>query len=310
MPGAQAVSVVVPVYNSEATLQELVRRVSAVFNAAGRPFEIILVDDGSADGSWTRIEELSRKHPEVRGVNLMRNYGQHNAVLCGVREARHPFIVTLDDDLQNPPEEAPKLLAKLDEGYDVVYGTPEAERHGLLRDLASRMTKLALANAMGINVAGSVSAFRAFRTELRQAFAVYRSSFVSVDVLLTWATTRFAAVKVRHDTRKVGVSNYTVRKLITHALNMLTGFSVAPLQVASLIGFFFAFFGLLVLVYVVGRYLLQGTIMPGFPFLASIIAIFSGAQLFALGITGEYLARIHFRIMEKPQYMARQKTDA
>src|SRR5205807_2034684 len=149
-------------------------------------------------------------------------------------------IVTIDDDLQNPPEEIPKLLALLSEGYDVVYGTPQNQQHGLLRDLASLITKMILQGAMGAATARKVSAFRAFRTRLRQAFADYRSPYVSIDVLLTWGTTRFGAVTVRHDAREIGRSNYTVGKLIIHALNMVTGFSVLPLQLAGLLGFFFA----------------------------------------------------------------------
>jgi undecaprenyl-phosphate 4-deoxy-4-formamido-L-arabinose transferase len=240
---------------------------------------------------------------------MSRNYGQHNALLCGVRAARHEFIITLDDDLQNPPEEIPQLLAALREGYDVVYGTPQEEQHGFFRDLASQMTKIALKGAMGAETARSVSAFRALRTELRRSFAEYRSPHVNIDVLLTWATTRFAAITVRHDPRIQGTSGYTMRKLVSHALNMMTGFSTLPLQFASILGFIFAGFGLVVLAYVVGRYLIVGTSVPGFPFLASLIAIFSGAQMFSIGIIGEYLARMHFRTMERPAYSVRETTD-
>jgi undecaprenyl-phosphate 4-deoxy-4-formamido-L-arabinose transferase len=211
----------------------------------------------------------------------------------------------MDDDLQNPPEEIAKLLSKLDEGFDVVYGTPERQQHGLLRGLASTITKRVLQNAMGADTARNISAFRAFRTRLRSAFADYGSPYVNLDVLLTWSTTRFTAVKVRHDPRAAGVSNYTLTRLLLHALNMMTGFSTWPLRLASLAGFAFTLFGIAVLIYVVGRYLVQGTPVQGFPFLASIIAIFSGAQLFALGVIGEYLARIHLRGMERPTYAVR-----
>jgi undecaprenyl-phosphate 4-deoxy-4-formamido-L-arabinose transferase len=273
----------------------------------GLSYEIVLVNDGSRDASWNAVATLADQFPEVRGVDLMRNFGQHNALLCGIRSAQGKIIVTLDDDLQNPPEEIPRLLAKLDEGYDVAYGTPEREQHGLLRDMASRITKIALQNAMGADTARNVSAFRAFRTRLRMAFATYQSPFVSIDVLLTWGTTRFAALKVRHDPRYRGVSNYTVRKLITHALNLMTGFTTLPLQVASMLGFALTLFGIGILFYVIGRYFISGGAVPGFPFLASIIAIFSGAQLFSLGIIGEYLARMHFRMMERPPYVESER---
>ena len=298
-------SVVVPVYNSESTVSLLVDRLGETLGRLGGDYEVILVNDGSQDQSWVAIEDLAHRDGHVRGINLMRNYGQHNALLCGIRAARNEVIVTMDDDLQHPPEEIPRLLEKLSEGYDVVYGTPEIEQHGLLRNLASQITKLALQSAMGASIARHASAFRAFRAKLRQAFANYSGPFPSVDVLLTWATTRFTAVTVRHAPRRMGTSHYTFAKLLTHALNMATGFSVRPLQLASLIGFGFTLLGAAVLAYVIGRYFINGGSIPGFPFLASIIAVFSGAQLFALGIIGEYLARMHFRMMERPTYAIR-----
>jgi len=174
--------------------------------------------------------------------------------------------------------------------------------------LASQVTKLALQSAMGVTTARRVSAFRAFKTNLRDAFADYRGPYVSIDVLLTWGASRFTSLPVRQDARQVGISNYTLLKLVSHAINMLTGFSTLPLHLATFIGFFFSLFGISVLLYVLIRYIIQGDSVPGFPFLASIIAIFSGAQLFALGILGEYLARIHFRTMDKPAYSIREQT--
>lgn len=299
-------SVVVPVYNSEHSLPDLVQRLHLVLEAVHGDYELILVNDASSDRSWDVVRELTAQHRWITGINLMRNYGQHNALLCGIRAAKHEVIVTIDDDLQNPPEEIPRLLDKLAEGHDVIYGTPRKEQHSFWRNIASQLTKLALKSAMGAKTARSVSAFRAFRNQVRNGFASYRGPFVSIDVLLAWGTTRFAAVPVRHDPRRMGASSYTFRKLLAHALNMMTGFSTLPLQLASLIGFAFTLFGLLVLVYVVGRYFIHGGSVPGFPFLASIIAIFSGVQLFALGVIGEYLVRMHFRMMDRPMYVIRQ----
>jgi len=299
------VSVVVPVFESEESLQSLVERVEAALSAVVDEHELILVNDGSTDGSWAVIERLTARYPWIRPINLMRNFGQHNAVLCGVRAAQYEVIATIDDDLQNPPEEIHKLLTELEQGFDVVYGVPEQEQHGLMRDLASQITKLAMANAIGVKTVRNVSAFRVFRTQVRNAFALYDGPAVSIDVLLTWGTSRFSAVKVRHDPRRLGSSKYTLRKLATHALNMLTGFSTVPLQLASGMGFVLTLFGIGLLVHVLARYFLEGTAPPGFYFLASIITIFSGAQLFGLGIIGEYLARIHMRNMGRPAYVAR-----
>ena len=304
------ISVIVPVYNSENTLAELVERLEPVLKDCCTAYELILVNDGSRDRSWAAIHSLSRSYPWVRGINLMRNYGQHNALLCGLRSACYTTSVTMDDDLQHPPEEIPRLLAKLADGEDVVYGTPIKQAHTLWRNLASYFTRLALQGTLGVENARKVSAFRALRTQVRQAFTHYQSPFVILDVLLSWGTTRFASVSTRHEIRQRGVSNYTLPMLIVHGLNMLTGFTVLPLQLASLMGFAFALFGLLVLIYVIVRFIIAGGSVPGFPFLASIIAIFSGVQLFALGIIGEYLARMHFRIMEKPTYVIREETEA
>ena len=302
----RSISVVTPVYNGEASVGELCQRLANVLPRISAQHEVILVNDGSRDRSWETISELCSRSPVVRGLNLMRNYGQHNALLCGIRAARYEVIVTMDDDLQHSPEEIPRLLARLEEGFDVVYGAPKAEQNGLMRALASRITRLALSAAVGSDVAKNVSAFRVFPTQLREAFAAYQSPFVSIDVLLTWATTRFGATTVAFQPRHSGSSNYSFTKLVRHALDMMTGFSSAPLQLASLIGFTCTLFGLAVFIYVFIRYCLEGSV-PGFPFLASIIAIFSGAQLFALGVIGEYLARMHFRSMKRPAYVVRTR---
>jgi glycosyltransferase involved in cell wall biosynthesis len=308
-PGsAPELSIVVPVFNAEGSLAALARRVSDAL--PGLDYELLLVNDGSADRSWERICEEAAADARVRGINFARNFGQHNALLAGIRSARAPRIVTIDDDLQNPPEEIPKLLAKLDEGYDVVYGSASVRQHGWLRAAATRFTKWSLKAAIGSEIAMQVSAFRAFRTPIRSAFSEFQGPYVSIDALLGWGTTRFAAVPVRHDPRLVGESNYGFVRLATHALNVLTGFTTRPLRAATLIGIAFTFVGMGILAYVVARYFIDGDRVPGFPFLASMIAIFSGAQLLTLGIIGEYLARMHVRAMDRPAYAIAAETDA
>jgi glycosyltransferase involved in cell wall biosynthesis len=304
---SESISVVIPVYNSEKSLAELIGRLQPVLMAAAEQFEVILVDDGSTDRSWQEIENLIGAQSWVRGLSLMRNYGQHNAILAGIRQAHGGLIITMDDDLQNPPEEIPRLIEKLLEGFDVVYGKPKYQRHGLLRNAASTFTKLALSAVMGAETARQVSAFRVFRAEVSDAFANFDSPFVSIDALLTWGTVRFGSVRVSHEERPFGSSGYSFVKLLKHAVDMVTGFSTCPLQLASIIGFVLAFFGFGVLVFVLGRYFIEGGSVPGFAFLASAIAIFSGSQLFALGIIGEYLARIHFRVMGAPSSAIRER---
>jgi undecaprenyl-phosphate 4-deoxy-4-formamido-L-arabinose transferase len=298
----EGISVVVPVYNGVGSLQMLVWRLINILEEVGLPFEIILVNDGSRDESWPMIRGLAAHDSRVFGLNMMRNFGQHNALLAGIRTAQYAITVTMDDDLQHPPEEIPKLLEKLGTGLDVVYGVPARLPHAPWRNLTSWMMKRVLLRAMGLRQLNYIGAFRAFRTRLRRAFEQYQSPSVSIDVLLTWGTNRFGWVKVRHDPRRIGQSGYTFKKLVRHAVNISVGFSSGPLRLASFVGFAFTLVGLGVFIYVVVRTVLQGSI-PGFPFLASIIAIFSGAQLFALGIIGEYIAVIHARLLDRPVYV-------
>jgi len=295
------ISIVIPVYNSEHILPKLIERLKASL-PENPGFEVLLVNDGSSDNSWQVIEEIALQNSCVRGFNLMRNYGQHNALLCGIRNASGGIIVTMDDDLQHPPEEIHKLIEELHKGYDVVYGIPHQLVHSHWRNFFSVSTKAALAKFLGIKRIRHISAFRAFKTKIRNAFENYNSPNVIIDALLTWGTDNFGTVEVNEEPRREGRSNYSFFSLVKIALLILTGFSTIPLRFASVLGFFFTLFGIGVLVYVLIRTLAEGSI-PGFPFLASIISIFSGVQLFSLGIFGEYLARIFDRSMNHPAYV-------
>jgi undecaprenyl-phosphate 4-deoxy-4-formamido-L-arabinose transferase len=237
----------------------------------------------------------------------MRNYGQHNATLCGIRAARYEIIFVMDDDLQNPPEEMPKLLAKLNEGYDVVYGVSRKRQQAWYKSLVSAFLKRAIAYIMGQQAVRDIGAFKAFRADLRNAFDTFNGPAVLVDVLLSWGTNRFASVTVEEAPRTVGKSNYNLSKLIRVFLLVLTSYTTAPLRFASILGFVFTLFGFFVFVYVLITYFLYGSV-EGFPFLSSIIAIFSGAQLFALGIIGEYLARLFDRSSGRKTYTVRETT--
>jgi undecaprenyl-phosphate 4-deoxy-4-formamido-L-arabinose transferase len=301
------ISVVIPVYNSAQILPTLVERLASVLPGLSGEFEVILVNDGSHDESWKVIQSLSAKHQWIRGVCLMRNFGQHNALLAGVRCAIHDIIVTLDDDLQNPPEEILALTSRLSDNVDLVYGIPMERQHQNWRNVCSAGVRLSLTPLIGQYNASVVSSFRAFRTNLRQAFEKYNDPFVSIDVLLTWGAHGVDSVKVKHDARARGTSSYTIFKLVSHAIAMLTGYSAFPLRLASFTGFAFVLFGIFILFYVIGLYFINKGSVPGFPFLASIIALFSGAQLFAIGIIGEYLAKIHFRSMNRPAYIVAQR---
>lgn len=296
-------SVVIPVYKGETLIEPLIVQLGKVLPTFAENYEVILVNDGSPDHSWQVIQRLAREYSWVRGICMMRNYGQHNATLCGVRAACHDITITLDQDLQHPPEEIPLLLAKLEEGYDVVYGAPRKLPQALWRNLMTAGIKWILAKVIGVPAVHNVSAFRAFRTNLREAFVNFQSPSLILDVLLSWGTTRFTSVQV--DIAQAERTNYNLTMLIRTAMLILIGYSTLPLRFASWLGFAMTLFGLGVFVYVLIIYFTAGS-LPGFPFLASIIALFSGAQLFALGIFGEYLARMFDRSMDRPTYVIQE----
>lgn len=304
------ISVVIPCYRTPGTLdrvcEELLRHVAPL----AKDLELILVDDGSPDDTWDRIVEVVHVYDWVRGVRLSRNYGQHNALLAGLRAASHPVVVTMDDDLQNPPREVPHLVAALDDGTDLVYGSPVAETQTAFRNLASVGTKQMMSKLLGPEVNAKMSAFRVFRRRLLSASRVTNDPYVSIDVLLSWATTRITVVEVEFDRRQTGRSGYTLSKLIRHAFNMVTGYSTRPLRLVSGLGFAIASFGFVLLAYVLVRFAIEPSDVEGFTFLATVISLFSGVQLLSLGVVGEYLARVHFRTIGRPAYAVQDEIGA
>ena len=299
-------SVVVPVYRSERTLRTLIDRVSAAL--LNQDFEIILVDDASGDGTWREIAALSEANTRIKGLRLGRNSGQHGALLAGVRTAKFATIVTLDDDLQNPPEEISKLLTALTAEVDVVYGVSTSIKQYFYRRLGSKIARKFFSSLLGFSSAVSMTSFRVFRTELRNGFDSSLGPNISLDALLTWSTSRFTTTEVAHNERAEGTSHYTFRKLVRFMIDMATGYSTLPLRMATAIGFTTIVFGLALFVFVVGRSLIYGDTVPGFPLLASSITIFSGVQILLLGVLGEYIGRMHFRVMNKPTYMIAETT--
>jgi glycosyltransferase involved in cell wall biosynthesis len=300
-------SVVVPVYNARTNLDALIKRLDNVMAGLGGEYEAILVNDGSSDGSWQEIRRLCATFPWVRGINLMRNYGQHNALLAGVQHALHSIIITIDDDFQHPPEEIPKLLTALDEGWDVVYGKPKKRSHDLWRNVSSKVIKSVLKIVLGAEMGNHSSAFRAFRAELRRGFVSFAGAELSMDVLLSWSSKNVTHVLVEHSPRHAGMSGYTFSKLMLLALELLTGYSALPLRIASALGLSTSVLGIGMFVYIVVRRFMQTAYTPGFAFLAAEIALFAGMQMFAIGVIGEYIARLHFRTMGKPPYVIKEE---
>lgn len=302
------VSVVVPVYESAEVLSELVGRLITTFNATSRTYEIILVDDGSNDNSWQVISQLAAAQPDIlTGIQLMRNYGQHNALMCGFRHVRGSIIVTLDDDLQNPPEEIHRLLEVLSENMsDVVYGLPKTRQDSRWRRVASLPIQYFIQKSIGLP--GPVSAFRAIQRTVVDAILRYELNYTFIDGLIAWNTTRISFVTVEHHARSHGHSGYSIRKLFFHALNIATNFSILPLQIASATGLIAATSGLFLGVFYFLQSIFSNITVPGYA--STIVTVFTlgGLQLLALGIIGEYIGRVHLNINCKPQYTVRKQT--
>jgi len=300
-------SVVVPVYRGEATIEALVERLSKVLPGTADQFELILVDDGSPDDSWGVIGRLTRRYDWVRGLRLTRNFGQDNAIFSGILESRFEVVATLDDDLQHEPEDLPRLLAKLVEGYDVVYGVLRVRRQVWWKSLLSSAVKRGISFITGLAAVRGMSSFRVFRAQaVRNAYETVTGPDISVDVLLSWIFRRFSAVDIEEAPRAQGTSTYGLFKLVRLSLRILTNYTTVPLRLASLLGFFFTLVGIGVFLYVLTIYFTLGSI-PGFPFLASVMTIFSGVQLFGLGIIGEYLARVFERSSGRPRFAIQER---
>lgn len=299
-------SVVIPCYRSGPTLPPLVERLVDVLPTISTAHEVILVVDGPIDDTYAVARRLEREHPGVvKAVLMRRNYGQHNALIAGLSRASYDVTVTMDDDLQHRPEEIHKLLAPLEDPLvDLVYGVADEEEHGLLRSFASRTVKAALATA-GVPNAKDVSAFRAFRTDLREGFSHVADPFASLDVFLSWTTTSIQSVPVRMEQRQEGESGYSFSSLVRHAMNMVTGYSTFPLKMVTRIGIGAALFGFALALYVLVQHFRGEIRVAGFTTLASLLSILSGLIMLSIGVLGEYLGRLHFRSMARPTYIVR-----
>ena len=300
-------SVVIPVYNSAATLADLMQRLTTVLAPITQHYEIILVDDGSRDDSWAVMQNLRTHYADhLVAVQLMRNYGQHNTLMCGLDMARGEYVVTMDDDLQNPPEEIPKLLAHIKKyALDLVYGCPSERNHAAWRNVGSRLVIYFYHTIFRNPV--TPTPFRIMRHQLAKSVMFYDLNFTFLDGLLAWCTSRIGGVEVAHHPRVQGGSGYSFGKLLLMALNLYTNFSLIPLQIVSVFGFVTALSGFGVGLYYLIHFFTSNTAVPGFASTIIAIMLLGGAQLLALGVIGEYLGRLHLNVNRKPQYVIRHQ---
>ena len=300
------VSVVIPVYGSEATLQPLIERIFQTLTPVTSRFEVICVDDDSPDRVWGVLERLCSQYGDrLLAIRLMRNFGQHNATMCGLKVARGQVVVTMDDDLQHRPEDLPRLLQHLeDTGLDVAYGTYARKAHSAYRNLGSWALNSVFRRLLGVPV--GFSSFRAIRRQAVRPITSYDLNYTFIDGLLGWTTTRIGETEVSHEPRRTGRSGYGFAKLLVLALNLVTNFSLVPLQIASLVGMLAALAGLASGAVIVVLYLLGGIEVPGFASTITAVFVLGGIQLLALGTIGEYVGRLHLNFNRKPQFLVRE----
>jgi glycosyltransferase involved in cell wall biosynthesis len=292
------------------TLPALVDRLLTVLPIVASLFEVVLVVDGSPDNTWETAQKLADQHETVRALLLARNYGQHNALVAGIRCARYDIVVTMDDDLQHPPEEIPKLLAGLRPDLDIVYAVPSAGTHGFVRDLASKSLKFGLSGRFGGTKSQDICAFRAFRSFLRESLDGVAGPHTMIDIAFSWATTRVGTVRVNMEHRSIGRSNYTVPMLVRHAVDVMVAYSTIPLRLVTYCGLLTGALGITLLMVFLFRYFSGDSTIKGFTSTASMISLFASAQMVALGIIGEYLGRIHMERMGRPTYIIRERSES
>jgi len=300
-------SVVVPVHNSEGTLQELHQRLVEVFKKLGGSWELVLVNDYSRDNSWKILQELANTNHNITAINLTNNFGQHNATMCGLAYAQGKYVITMDDDLQNPPEEVSKLVKTINDGkYSAVYGQFIKKRHGLFRDFASELVNKILSRVTGSGY--TVTSFRIMHKSLVKKLVKFTQYNVMIDVLIkdTVANRDVGHCPVEHHVREIGKSGYSYRKLFWYAINMIFNFTLWPLRLASILGFLFSFLSAIVGISLLIYYFRYGISVSGWTSLILSISFFSGIILFVLGIIGEYLGRIFLSINQKPQYLIKE----
>jgi polyisoprenyl-phosphate glycosyltransferase len=300
-------SVVVPVFNAEATLPGLVERLKTVFQDIERTYELILIDDESSDNSWEVLKRLKAKEPAtLKIIKLGRNFGQHNAIMCGFHFCRGEYVITLDDDLQNPPEEIPKLIEKMNEGYAVVYGIYGKKAHSPIKNFGSRMIGWYYRHVF--NMSNRISAFRLISIEIVRQIMNYDKNFTYIDGLISWNTSSIAEVTVQHSARTEGRSGYNVSKILKLSFNMLTNFSAFPIRIVSCLGVIFSAYGFGLGIYFFIKNFVTNIPVTGYASLMVAITIFSGVQLLTIGVIGEYIARVHMNINKKPQYVIKEKS--
>lgn len=300
-------SVVVPVYNSEKSLAELYERVAAVFEKMNTSFEVIFINDYSRDSSYAVLRDIHKAHPGTTTViDLLRNYGQHNALMCGFNYARGEYIITIDDDLQNPPEEIVGMYEKLEaEKFDVVFGIPKVKQHKSYKNLGSLMVRKLNRKIFNMKDKLRFSSFRIIRKEIVNEIKTIRTPYPYISGMLLTITTAVGNYEVEHRTRQYGSSNYGIRKLVKLALNLLINYSSIPLRSIGVFGFSISLLSFFIGLGFVIKELFVGKAPEGWTTIVVLVSFYNALLLLFFSILGEYIFRILQESSKVSQYAIR-----
>ncbi len=297
------ISIVVPVFNEVALIEELHSRLKSVCEELDQTYEIVVVDDGSTDGSHDKLKQLQAHDNSLRIIKFTRNFGQQAAVLAGFRISKGEIIVQLDSDLQNPPEEIPKLLDAMSEDIDMVTTTHRKRRDGALRVLGSRSLLKIGQMLFGDSVKLNLSSFRALRRSVVKKIETCKDRSRYMAVLMSWMGLPTAEIEVEHHERKKGNTKYSFLNLLKLSWDLITGYSSFPLRMVTYMGLFGALLGFLMMAFLLFQRIVNGILIEGFVVLLAVFAFFAGVQLLSIGFLGEYLGRVHHQIQERPDYI-------
>ena len=300
-------SVVIPIYNSSSIISKLISKLSEEISKIKRisTYQIILVNDCSNDNSWSEISKICDKENFVVGVNLMKNYGQHNALMAGINIARGDYVITMDDDLQHSPNEINKILDKIEEGYDACYTNYKNNKYNAFKVLSSKLNNT-ISNFL-IDKPKNIylSSFKCFTKKVCEEIKKYDGPFVYIDGLIFDITKNVASVDVEHLDRMTGNTNYNIFKLISLWLSVLTNFSIVPLRISTIAGFFMTFVSFCSILVIIVIKLLNPSMAAGWASIISVLLFFFGLQFIALGLMGEYIGRSYLNLNKKPQFVVR-----
>jgi undecaprenyl-phosphate 4-deoxy-4-formamido-L-arabinose transferase len=301
------ISVLVPVLNEEGSLEELNRRLEASLGSTGKVYEILYINDGSTDGTQAMIEGFREKNRRVKIIEFNRNYGQHMALFAGFARAAGRITITIDADLQNPPEEIPRLVEKAEEGYDVVATHRKGRKDSIFRRWPSWLMNKYMAYFVGVKLKDYGCMLRAYSRSVVDSINLCQESSSYVPALANTYARKIIEIDVGHDERKTGVSKYGLFKLLRLNFDFMTGFSLLPIQYISIIGLFIALAGLAFALFLFLRRLIVGPESEGLFTLFAILFFFIGVQIFALGVIGEYIGRIFSEVRRRPRFIVKRE---